>query len=54
MSVAELARTEFKAEKLNCKTVAPDAYLVGLSNEDTTRIKNFHEDNKQFLRIPRR
>ncbi|XP_061883595.1 large subunit GTPase 1 homolog [Entelurus aequoreus] len=54
LATAELAGTEFVAEKLNIKFVPADARAGLLSAEETKRLKNLHEDNKHFLRIPRR
>uniref|UniRef100_A0A8C1L0M2 Large subunit GTPase 1 homolog n=1 Tax=Cyprinus carpio TaxID=7962 RepID=A0A8C1L0M2_CYPCA len=54
LATAELAGTEFVAEKLNIKFVPAEARAGLLSTEETTRLKKLHEDNKQFLRIPRR
>ncbi|XP_061739905.1 large subunit GTPase 1 homolog [Nerophis ophidion] len=54
LATAELAGTEFVAEKHNIKFVPADARAGLLSAEETKRLKNLHEDNKHFLRIPRR
>uniref|UniRef100_A0A671RC59 Large subunit GTPase 1 homolog n=1 Tax=Sinocyclocheilus anshuiensis TaxID=1608454 RepID=A0A671RC59_9TELE len=54
LATAELAGTEFVAEKLNIKFVPAEARAGLLSAEESTRLKKLHEDNKQFLRIPRR
>ncbi|XP_016089016.1 large subunit GTPase 1 homolog [Sinocyclocheilus grahami] len=54
LATAELAGTEFVAEKLNIKFVPAEARTGLLSAEESTRLKKLHEDNKQFLRIPRR
>ncbi|KAM6223137.1 large subunit GTPase 1 homolog [Rhynchocyon petersi] len=54
LATAELAGTEFVAEKLNIKFVLPAARTGLLSFEESQRIKKLHEENKQFLCIPRR
>ncbi|XP_014588312.3 large subunit GTPase 1 homolog [Equus caballus] len=54
LATAELAGTEFVAEKLNIKFVHPEARTGLLSFEESQRIKKLHEKNKQFLCIPRR
>ncbi|KAL2804925.1 large subunit GTPase 1-like protein [Daubentonia madagascariensis] len=54
LATAELAGTEFTAEKLNIKFVLPEARTGLLSFEESQRIKKLHEENKQFLCIPRR
>uniref|UniRef100_A0A8I3Q7X8 Large subunit GTPase 1 homolog n=2 Tax=Canis lupus familiaris TaxID=9615 RepID=A0A8I3Q7X8_CANLF len=54
LATAELAGTEFVAEKLNIKFVHPEARTGLLSFEESQRIKKLHEENKQFLSIPRR
>ncbi|XP_077572361.1 large subunit GTPase 1 homolog isoform X2 [Stigmatopora nigra] len=54
LATAELAGTEFVAEKLNIKFVPADARAGLLTAEEKKRLKNLQEDNKHFLRIPRR
>ncbi|XP_015216521.1 large subunit GTPase 1 homolog [Lepisosteus oculatus] len=54
LATAELAGTEFVAEKLNIKFVPAEARTGLLTPEESKRIKKLHEENKQFLRIPRR
>ncbi|XP_062412731.1 large subunit GTPase 1 homolog [Sardina pilchardus] len=54
LATAELAGTEFVAEKLNIKFVPAEARAGLLTPEESNRIKQLHEKNKQFLRIPRR
>ncbi|XP_025769685.1 large subunit GTPase 1 homolog [Puma concolor] len=54
LATAELAGTEFVAEKLNIKFVHPEARTGLLSFEESQRIKKLHEKNKQFLSVPRR
>ncbi|KAK1168417.1 hypothetical protein AOXY_G9187 [Acipenser oxyrinchus oxyrinchus] len=54
LATAELAGTEFVAEKLNIKFVPAEARSGLLTAEESQRIKELHEENKHFLRIPRR
>ncbi|KAG7514337.1 large subunit GTPase 1-like [Solea senegalensis] len=54
LATAELAGTEFVAEKLNIKFVPAESRAGLLTAEEKTRLKKLHEDNKHFLRIPRR
>lgn len=54
LATAELAGTEFVAEKLNIKFVPAEARAGILTAEEKTRLKKLHEDNQHFLRIPRR
>ncbi|XP_069474681.1 large subunit GTPase 1 homolog [Ambystoma mexicanum] len=54
LATAELAGTEFVAEKLNIKFVPAEARTGLLSVEETNRIHELHEQNKQLLSIPRR
>uniref|UniRef100_A0AAV2L2G6 Large subunit GTPase 1 homolog n=1 Tax=Knipowitschia caucasica TaxID=637954 RepID=A0AAV2L2G6_KNICA len=54
LATAELAGTEFIAEKLNIAFVPAEARAGVLTSEEKTRLKKLHEDNKHFLRIPRR
>ncbi|KAL4630735.1 hypothetical protein GN956_G15984 [Arapaima gigas] len=54
LSTAELAGTEFTAEKLNIKFVSAEARAGLLSTEEKERLRNLHEENRHFLRIPRR
>nr|XP_020043004.1 large subunit GTPase 1 homolog isoform X1 [Castor canadensis] len=54
LATAELAGTEFVAEKLNIRFVLPEARTGLLSFEESQRIKKLHEENRQFLCIPRR
>ena len=41
-------------EKLNIKFVPAEARAGLLTAEEKNRLKKLHEDNKHFLRIPRR
>ncbi|XP_061593148.1 large subunit GTPase 1 homolog [Cololabis saira] len=54
LATAELAGTEFVAEKLNIKFVPADSRAGLLTTEEKTKLKELHEENKHFLRIPRR
>ncbi|XP_023194879.1 large subunit GTPase 1 homolog [Xiphophorus maculatus] len=54
LATAELAGTEFVAEKLNIKFVPAEARAGLLTAEEKSRLKKLHEENKHFLRIPRR
>lgn len=54
LATAELAGTEFIAEKMNIKFVPAEARAGLLSSEESRRLKKLHEDNKELLRIPRR
>ncbi|XP_037105568.1 large subunit GTPase 1 homolog [Syngnathus acus] len=54
LATAEMAGTEFVAEKLNIKFVPAEARAGLLTAEEKKRLKSLHEDNKHFLRIPRR
>uniref|UniRef100_A0A8C7NHW1 Large subunit GTPase 1 homolog n=1 Tax=Oncorhynchus mykiss TaxID=8022 RepID=A0A8C7NHW1_ONCMY len=54
LATAEMAGTEFVAEKLNIKFVAAEARAGLLTAEETAKLKKLHEENKQLLRIPRR
>lgn len=54
LATAELAGTQFVAEKLNLKFVLPEARTGLLSSEESQRINKLHEENRQFLCIPRR
>ncbi|KAH0624309.1 hypothetical protein JD844_008013 [Phrynosoma platyrhinos] len=54
LATAELAGTEFVAEKMNIKIVSPEAQTGLLTAEETKKIQELHEQNKKFLCIPRR
>ncbi|KAM6921453.1 large subunit GTPase 1 homolog [Xenentodon cancila] len=54
LATAELAGTEFVAEKLNIRFVPADSRAGLLTTEEKTRLKKLHEENQHFLRIPRR
>uniref|UniRef100_A0A4W5RBT1 Large subunit GTPase 1 homolog n=1 Tax=Hucho hucho TaxID=62062 RepID=A0A4W5RBT1_9TELE len=54
LATAEMAGTEFVAEKLNIKFVPAEARAGLLTAEEMAKLKKLHEENKQLLRIPRR
>uniref|UniRef100_A0A8C4GSW7 Large subunit GTPase 1 homolog n=1 Tax=Dicentrarchus labrax TaxID=13489 RepID=A0A8C4GSW7_DICLA len=54
LATAELAGTEFVAEKLNIKFVPAEARAGLITAEERIRLAKLHEENKHFLRIPRR
>ncbi|KAF6734318.1 Large subunit GTPase 1-like [Oryzias melastigma] len=54
LATAELAGTEFVAEKLNIEFVPAEARAGILRKEEKIRLRKLHEENKHFLRIPRR
>ncbi|XP_072294700.1 large subunit GTPase 1 homolog [Eucyclogobius newberryi] len=54
LATAELAGTEFVAEKLNIKFVPAEARAGVLTSEEKTELKKLQEENQHFLRIPRR
>ncbi|XP_073434792.1 large subunit GTPase 1 homolog [Dendrobates tinctorius] len=54
LATAELAGTEFAAEKLNIKFVPAEARTGLLTSEESNRIHKLHEENEKFLCIPRR
>lgn len=54
LSTAELADTEFQAEKLNVTFVNPLANVGLLSQEERSAIEKSHSEHEGHLRIPRR
>ncbi|XP_072428635.1 large subunit GTPase 1 homolog [Chiloscyllium punctatum] len=54
LATAELAGTEFVAEKLNVKIISAEDRTGLLTTEESKKIKKIQEENKQFLSIPRR
>lgn len=54
LSTAELAGTEFQAEKLNIKFVNPRSNVGLLSGEEMKTAKEAHDRYKKELKIPRR
>ncbi|XP_062621737.1 large subunit GTPase 1 homolog [Saccostrea cucullata] len=53
LATAELAGTEFTAEKLNIQFVDPQKH-TGLKPEELDHIKQLHKEHETLLRIPRR
>lgn len=54
LSTAELAGTEFQAEKLNIKFVNPRSNVGLLGTNDKKKAEDAHVKNKNLLKIPRR
>lgn len=54
LATAELAGTEFQAEKLNIKFVRPTIQVGMLTEEEKRKIRAAQEANKEMLSIPRR
>ncbi|XP_048361452.1 large subunit GTPase 1 homolog [Sphaerodactylus townsendi] len=54
LATAQLAGTEFVAEKLNIRLVPAEAQTGLLTAAEAAEIHQLHEQNKHFLRIPRR
>ncbi|XP_055844975.1 large subunit GTPase 1 homolog [Episyrphus balteatus] len=54
LRTAELAGTEFQAEKLNIAFVNPKSNIGLLSKTEETLLKKKHFDKKDLLKIPRR
>ncbi|XP_034180952.1 nucleostemin 3 [Osmia lignaria lignaria] len=54
LSTAELAGTEFYAEKLNIKFVNPKSGIGLLSKDEKEQVLESQRKNKVFLKIPRR
>ncbi|XP_066598599.1 uncharacterized protein [Prorops nasuta] len=54
LSTAELAGTEFHAEKLNIKFINPNSGIGLLSREEKEKVLKSHEENKLLLKIPRK
>ncbi|KAK2579254.1 hypothetical protein KPH14_008219 [Odynerus spinipes] len=54
LSTADLAGTEFHAEKLNIKFVSLQGLPGLLSKDEREKVLESHEKNKGFLKIPRR
>lgn len=54
LSTAELAGTEFQAEKLNIKFINPKSNVGLLSNSEMQSVKATHDKYKHKLKIPRR
>ncbi|XP_063888311.1 large subunit GTPase 1 homolog [Scylla paramamosain] len=54
LATAELAGTEFQAEKLNIKFVRPTTQIGMLTEEEKRKIRAAQEANREMLSIPRR
>ncbi|XP_017771082.1 PREDICTED: large subunit GTPase 1 homolog [Nicrophorus vespilloides] len=54
LSTAELAGTEFQAEKLNIKFVNPKTNIGLLTKDEIKKVKADHEKHKEIIKIPRR
>ncbi|XP_023298222.2 large subunit GTPase 1 homolog [Lucilia cuprina] len=54
LRTAELAGTEFQAEKLNIAFINPKQGVGLLSRNEQMQIEKKHKDNKDLLKIPRR
>lgn len=54
VTVPDLSVPIIFPEKLNVRFVPAEARTGLLTTEEKTRLKKLHEDNKHFLRIPRR
>lgn len=54
LRTAELAGTEFQAEKLNISFINPKQGVGLLSRNERANIEKKHKDNRELLKIPRR
>lgn len=54
LATAELAGTEFQAEKLNIKFFNPKNYIGLLNKEEKQKVKEKFQANKDSIKIPRR
>lgn len=54
LSTAELAGTEFQAEKLNIKFVNPKSNVGLLNDNEKKQAEDAHIKNKDYIKIPRR
>lgn len=54
LRTAELAGTEFQAEKLNISFINPKQGVGLLSRNERLNIEKKHKDNRELLKIPRR
>ncbi|KAM6063083.1 large subunit GTPase 1 homolog isoform 2-T2 [Chlamydotis macqueenii] len=54
LATAELAGTRFVAERLNIQIVSAQSRTGLLTAQEAQRVQQLHEENRQFLRIPRR
>ncbi|KAK2180472.1 hypothetical protein NP493_441g01036 [Ridgeia piscesae] len=54
LATAELAGTEFTAEKMNVSFANPVKYTAFLTKEEVSAIRHAQDEHKSFLKIPRR
>ncbi|NXU47199.1 LSG1 GTPase, partial [Turnix velox] len=54
LATAELAGTRFVAERLNIQIVSAQSRTGLLTAQEAQHVRQLHEENRQFLRIPRR
>ncbi|XP_035190728.1 large subunit GTPase 1 homolog [Oxyura jamaicensis] len=54
LATAELAGTRFVAERLNIQFVSAQTRTGLLTAQEAQHVQQLHEENRQFLRIPRR
>ncbi|NXS96974.1 LSG1 GTPase, partial [Jacana jacana] len=54
LATAELAGTRFVAERLNIQIVSAQSRTGLLTAQEAQRVQQLHEENQQFLRVPRR
>ncbi|KAM9543330.1 large subunit GTPase 1 homolog isoform 2-T2 [Guaruba guarouba] len=54
LATAELAGTRFVAERLNIQIVSAQSRTGLLTVQEAQHVRQLHEENQQFLRIPRR
>ncbi|XP_054241936.1 large subunit GTPase 1 homolog [Indicator indicator] len=54
LATAELAGTRFVAEHLNIQIVSAQSCTGLLTAQEARHVQQLHEENRQFLRIPRR
>ncbi|KAM4659273.1 large subunit GTPase 1 homolog isoform 3-T3 [Amazona ochrocephala] len=54
LATAELAGTRFVAERLNIQIVSAQSRTGLLTAQEAQHVRQLHEENQQFLRIPRR
>ncbi|NXI78840.1 LSG1 GTPase, partial [Rhipidura dahli] len=54
LATAELAGTRFVAERLNAKIMSAQSCTGLLTAQEAQRVRQLHQENQKFLRIPRR
>ncbi|NWI88381.1 LSG1 GTPase, partial [Pitta sordida] len=54
LATAELAGTRFVAERLNAQIVSAQSRTGLLTAQEAQRVRQLHQENQEFLRIPRR